>query len=137
MVISEHNIYVGFMILNRQYFKYELPTPKFKVSRRYRTIGEFSYKSVDGMMTKPCITMSGEYDYTSRQFDDILMHEMIHYYLAYTGEDLKCKHGKPFKRMAEMFNKNHGFNITSIIDVSGYKIKEGNSQFFFRLCTFF
>ena len=50
---------------------------------------------------------------------------------------MACKHGKEFKKMSNDFNFRYGMNITSTIDLSPYHIKEGNSNFMFKLCTFF
>ena len=38
------------------------------------------------------------------QFESVLAHEMIHYYLAQIGADPKCSHGVEFKQMANDIN---------------------------------
>ena len=53
------------------------------------------------------------------------------------GIDNKCSHGKEFKRMSEDLNLRYGFDIKKTVDLSQYKIKEGKSNFMFKLCTFF
>ena len=57
----------------------------------------------------------------SKNTCDIMCHEMIHYYLAYTGVDRNCHHGKEFKKMADQLNLNYGLHITKRLDVSKYK----------------
>ncbi len=54
-----------------------------------------------------------------------MVHEMIHYYLAYFGIDKRCKHGKDFKRMAKQLNEAHGLHITTIVDIAQYKRRKG------------
>ena len=54
-----------------------------------------------------------------------MCHEMIHYYLAYIGEDRGCHHGKKFKKMAESLNRKYGLHITPHLDISQYKRREG------------
>jgi len=53
------------------------------------------------------------------------------------GIDKKCKHGKEFKKMCNEFNSKYNMNLSVTIDLSDYKIKEGNSNFMFKLCTLF
>jgi predicted SprT family Zn-dependent metalloprotease len=52
-----------------------------------------------------------------------MVHEMIHYYLAYTGKDVKMKHGEEFKKMASKLNHKYGLNITTTIDSTPYEKK--------------
>jgi len=138
MVISEFNILAGFQYFNHKYFNDELPIPIIAVSHSYRTLGYFHCDfDIWGNITNPTIEISDNYDYLESQFDDILIHEMIHYYLVFNGKDKKCHHGKEFNKMAKEFNANYGTNITPTIDLTTYKIKEGNSNLMFKLCTLF
>jgi predicted SprT family Zn-dependent metalloprotease len=88
-------------------------------------------------MFNQTIEISDNYDYTESQLRDILVHEMIHYYLAYKGIDPQCNHGREFNKMADNFNRTYGMNITSTIDLTPYKIKNGNSKLMFTLSTLF
>lgn len=138
MVIAEFNVIAGFQYYNYKYFNSILPFPTIVIRHSYRTLGYFHCElDYNGNIMNPIIEMSDNYNYTKEQFRDILVHEMIHYYLLYTKRDMKCKHGKEFKKMANDFNLRYGWNITPIIDLSGYTIKKGNSNFMFKLCTFF
>ena len=138
MIISEHNILGNFHRFNTEYFCGVLPFPKFKVRHSFRTLGYFSceYDS-HGNMFNECIEISDNYDYSESQFRDILVHEMIHYYLAYMGIDTRCTHGSEFKKMSSEFNTKYGMNITSTIDLTPYNIKEGKSKLMFTLSTLF
>lgn len=138
MIISEFNILAAFQSFNHKYFNDELPIPKVVIRHSYRTLGYFHCElDWNGGIIDPIIEMTDNYDYTESQFRDILVHEMIHYYLVYNGKDKRCHHGKEFKKMSNDFNSRYGMNITSTIDLSSYQIKEGNSNFMFKLCTFF
>jgi hypothetical protein len=66
-----------------------------------------------------------------------MVHEMIHYYLAYMGIDVDCTHGSEFKKMANDLNKQYGMNITPTIDLTLYTIKKGKSNLMFKLSTLF
>ena len=138
MVPSKFNLISNFHYFNEEYFGGVLPLPKLVIRSSYRTLGYF-HCDVDcyGNITNETIEISDNYDYNESQFRDILVHEMIHYYLLYEGLDTKCKHGKEFKKMANDFNSKYGMNITSTINLNEYKIKKGNSNLIFKICTFF
>ena len=57
------------------------------------------------------ILLSKHLIYNSRIFDNILLHEMIHYYGYFMNEDIDGLHEDFFKRMAKMINKD-GYKIT-------------------------
>lgn len=138
MIISEYNILAGFQAFNHAYFDGELPIPRVVIRHSYRTLGYFHCEIDEfGDIIDPIIEMSDNYDYTESQFRDILVHEMIHYLLVFNGKDKKCNHGKEFKKLSKEFNSKYGMNITSTIDLTPYTIKKGNSNFMFKLCTFF
>ena len=112
MVVSPHNIIAGFFIYNKDYFNGTLAIPKVKVNNSYKHIGRFYYSyNRESRTMEPTIEMSRCYDFTDDQFQDILVHEMIHYYLAYYGIDRKVKHGQDFLNMANFLNQNYGLNI--------------------------
>jgi predicted SprT family Zn-dependent metalloprotease len=138
MEISNYNILANFHTFNRKYFGGILPIPKLIIRHSYKTLGYFHYNIDEhGNIFNETIEISDNYDYTPLQFRDILVHEMIHYYLLYKGIDKICHHGKEFKKMSEEFNHMYGMNITSTIDISGYKVKKGKSNFMSRLCALF
>lgn len=137
MVAARFNILGFFYDCNKKYFNGVLPMPKLDTMSSHRTFGQFEC-SLDayGRILNPIIKISNVYDYTVEQFESLIVHEMIHYYLAYTGEDMRCRHGKAFKKMAKDFNLKYGLNITSTIDdFENYKLKEGQSKFWHTLRT--
>ena len=104
MEINRDCIFTFFHLYNFDYFDNKLPTPNFKVKHSYRTLGFFSCEyDEDGYMFNQTIEISDNYDYTESQLRDILVHEMIHYYLAYKGIDPQCNHGREFNKMADNF----------------------------------
>ena len=138
MEISEHNIIWFFHEYNQKYFGGVLPFPELKIRHSYRILGYFSCEyDTNGKMFNQCIEISDNYDYLDNQFRDILIHEMVHYYLAYVGIDVECHHGMEFLNMAEKFNKDYNMNITPTIDLSQYLLKKGKSFLMFKLSTIF
>lgn len=129
MVANYVNIAAAFINCNLKYFNEELPFPEFGILHSYRTCGYFQcqYRQVwfHRELYDFKISITDYYDFTEEQFDDILVHEMIHYYLAYTGLDKHVRHGKEFKKMAKNLNLNYNLNITPMLDTSIYKRREG------------
>ena len=81
--------------------------------------------------------MTDYYDFTPKQFEDILVHEMIHYYLAYFGLDKRCRHGREFKKMANRLNQTYGLNVTKLLDLSKYKRRKGTPMISYWLAQWF
>ena len=128
MVANMVNMAEAFDRYNRTYFEGRLPIPMLNLLHSFRTCGYFQYTKggwFDRTLYDPIIFMTDYYDFTEKQFKDILCHEMIHYYLAYIGEDRDCNHGKKFKIMADCLNRTYGLNITPYLDLSKYKRREG------------
>lgn len=138
MEISEHNIIWYFHDCNQKYFGGVLPFPELKIRHSYKILGYFSCEyDKNGEMFNQCIEISDNYDYFEYQFKDILIHEMIHYYLAYVGLDVNCEHGTEFLNMANDFNIRYNMNITPTINMNEYTLKKGKSIFMYKLSTLF
>ena len=129
MVANLLNIQLAFDECNEKYFEGKLPIPMFDLLHSFRTCGYFNCDYEQGWFSRTLynfrISMTDYYDFTPRQFEDILVHEMIHYYLAYFGIDKSLSHGREFKKMAKRLNQTYGLNITKTLDISQYKRREG------------
>ena len=113
---------------NKAYFEGKLPISQFDLLHSYLLCGYFEYTKggwFDKTLYDPTISITDYYDFTEKQFKDIMCHEMIHYYLAYVGEDRDCHHGKKFKKMAENLNRKYGLHVTPYLDLSQYKRRPG------------
>ena len=121
---------------NQLYFNNKLRTPKFGLIHTYRNLGKFEYRW--GEKKKPVkkrhmvILMSDYFDFDEDTFRNIMVHEMIHYYL-YLNSTSDCStfsrflrvlgfknsdHGPEFMAMAESLNQKYGLNITISYDAS-------------------
>ena len=128
MIANHDNMLLTFDECNMNYFEGKLLFPQFDLLHSCRTCGYFQYTTggwFDKTVYDPIIFITDYYDFTESQFVDIMVHEMIHYYLAYCGKDRRCRHGKQFKKMAERLNKQFGLHITSRVDISRYKRRKG------------
>ena len=121
MRICESQIRCLFRQFNKDYFGNILPMPYIKIRHSVNTLGYFSYMQNEMSGTTETLEISDFYAYTSNQLRDIVVHEMIHYYLYYIGEDVRLKHGKSFKRMARQLNQTYGLHVTPTIDLTRMK----------------
>ena len=137
MEICENDIFEYFCKYNDKFFGGILPIPNCVVRHSYRTLGYYHCDRDGYGGYTHTIEISDNYDYYKGQFRDILMHEMIHYYLFYTGADKRCRHGKKFKQMAKDFNQRYGMDINRRADLMFYRIKKGKSKLMFKICTSF
>lgn len=119
-VFCEAQLGCMFIDYNNAYFDNILPIPNFKIRHSVKILGYFSY-IYDEFGPIETIEISDFYAYTPNQLRDIMVHEMIHYYLYYIGEDVKLKHGKAFKKKARQLNKMYGLHVTPTIDLTTYK----------------
>lgn len=121
MRICESQIRCLFRQFNQNYFGNMLPMPYIKIRHSVNTLGYFSYMQNEMFGTTETLEISDFYAYTSNQLRDIVVHEMIHYYLYYIGEDVRLKHGKSFMRMARQLNQSYGLHVTPTIDLTRMK----------------
>lgn len=141
MVANFSNMLDAFCLYNEKYFDGKLPIPMFDLLHSFRTCGYFNCDYKQGWFSRTLynfrISMTDYYDFTPKQFEDILVHEMIHYYLAYFGIDKSLSHGREFKKMAKRLNQAYGLNITKTLDISQYKRREGTPTISYWLAQWF
>ena len=121
MRVCESQIRCLFRQFYQDYFGNLLPMPYIKIRHSVNTLGYFSYMQNEMFGTTETLEISDFYEYTSNQLRDIVVHEMIHYYLYYIGEDVRLKHGKSFMRMARQLNQSYGLHVTPTIDLTRMK----------------
>ena len=113
---------------NEKYFNCALKYPQLKLLKSYTTLGMFSCRR----MTKSNRKLSGAkieiscyIDWEEAELRDVMVHEMIHYYLAYMHIDTEITHCEAFLEMAERLNREHSLNIRVKPDASNYKRLKG------------
>ena len=115
---------------NRKYFNQSLPIPKFGLFNKLTELARFEFnknkpKKGDKKKSLPikwqAILFTDCYDFDEETFRNIMVHEMIHYYIAINGIKDNNDHGKEFMKIAEEFNQKYNLNIRKIIDASSFK----------------
>ena len=92
-----------FRALNALYFDDQLPLPQLQVSRARTQLGQFSCmrfrKNIfsKATCTNFKIKISEYYEQTADEIDDTLLHEMIHYLIAFRGQRDASAHGPLFR----------------------------------------
>ena len=101
---------------NALIFDGKLPVPKLKWSRAKTRLGQMACKRKIswGRTTfyDYTISVSNYYKLTTEEIDDVLIHEMIHYSIAYTGLKDTSAHGIVFRGMMDKINRTFGRHIT-------------------------
>ena len=97
-------------------FEGKLPVPKLKWSRAKTRLGQMACKRKTSWgRTKYydfTISVSNYYRLTKEEIDDVLIHEMIHYSIAYTGLKDTSAHGIVFRGMMDKINRTFNRHIT-------------------------
>lgn len=108
---------------NQLYFNNELPQPRFGLLKSYRTCGYFSCKKIIGKrrLQGQRLDISVYYDWDENELKSVIVHEMIHYYLAYKHIDNEVTHGEAFHEMAKHYNEKYGLKVSSEVDCSSFK----------------
>lgn len=135
MEMTEILIEQKFREYNHLYFNGELPLPQFGLLRSYRTCGYFSCNKIIGRrkLKRPRIEISCYFDLEEDDLRNIMVHEMIHYYLAYKHIDIHITHGEAFLKMSEDFNRQYRLNITEKVDCSMFKPSAKASRLLFYM----
>ena len=106
-----------FDTFNGTYFGGELPEPQFALSNARTVLGQFCCRqTLTGLFRKRrlsgcTIKVSRYYDMPERECMNILLHEMIHYYIAYRGIRDTSAHGLAFHKLMNRLNNRFGWNI--------------------------
>lgn len=118
MQIDPDWLSANFWQLNTRYFGGALPCPRFHIGRSRTRLGSLSYKR--GFMSPQPFTlsMSNYYDQTERQFRNVLLHEMIHLYIAAKGIRDTSAHGAVFRKIMARLN-GEGWNISVTTSMRG------------------
>lgn len=98
---------------NAEYFDGKLPRLQISLSRAKSYLGRFCYER-GGLLASPSyrILINCVLDFPEQQLQDVLLHEMIHYYICYNGIRDTSTHGKVFREMMTRINSRGGRHIS-------------------------
>ena len=117
-----------FAKFNHLYFCDTLPTPSFRLSKARTRFGYMKcVTSRENWFSKPqrtfSIYISTYYDCSERDYQTVLLHEMIHYLICFLRLEDTSPHGVLFKKKADQINR-CGWNITVSTSASHLKVSE-------------
>ncbi|MBO1362905.1 SprT-like domain-containing protein [Prevotella sp. A2931] len=128
MIVTTAWMETWFHKFNDDYFGSGLPLPILKTSTARTRLGQMSCKRTTRWgRTKYydfTIKLTTYYDMTERQAQNVLLHEMIHYSIAYTGLKDTAPHGVVFRGIADKLNRQYGWNIKAMTTTKGWKKAE-------------
>ena len=117
-----------FKRFDQEYFGGKLPLPELGLTRAKTRLGQLAFKrSSRWGRTKLYdfkLSMSTYYDMTDKQAQSVLLHEMIHYIIGYTGLKDTAPHGVVFRGMMDNLNRKHGWDIRVMTSTKGWKVSE-------------
>ena len=105
-----------FYYFNHLIFEDKLPIPEIRQTTDiYRAGCTISHivRHADGTITRSgwIIRISVRFDSPESHFDNVLVHEMIHYYIGYNNLKDNDSHGELFVKMMNEINEKYGMNI--------------------------
>ena len=113
---------------NHDYFDGKLPLPELGLTRAKTQLGQMSFKRATRWERTKLydfkISMSTYYDMTNRQAKSVLLPEMIHYIIGYTGLKDTSSHGIVFRGMMDNLNRKYGWEIKVMTSTKGWKVSE-------------
>lgn len=127
MVLTKDFIAKNFELFNREYFDGDLTVPSFEITHVKSYLGQFSCRY--GYV----IRISDYYARSERDFQQTILHEMIHLYIHQNGiDDGRFHHGPAFKRIACRINGIGGWNIsrTGSVDGCGLSKKCSDNEYY-------
>ena len=131
MQINTEWIAVNFDRFNKDYFGGRLTPPKFSVNNARTRLGSMAFKWKRSLLKRESydyiIRLSNYYDIPEVEFQNVLLHEMIHYYIAVNRFKDDSVHGTMFRSIAQRINK-QGWNVVVRTDTRKWPVAERNRK---------
>lgn len=99
-------------------------TPNFEITKKKNQLGclQGKYNHYNGRIGYT-LKVSNYYDRTEKQYDNTIIHEMIHLYIEQNHIIDNGSHGRRFKAECERINK-YGWDLSARTNVSDWKLSE-------------
>lgn len=128
MIVTVEWMEKWFETFNSSYFEAKLPLPVMALSRARTRLGQMAFKRASRWgrvrLYDFRISMTTYYDMTDHQAKSVLLHEMIHYAIAYTGLRDTSSHGIVFRGMMDNLNRKYGWDIRIATSTKGWKVSD-------------
>lgn len=128
MIVTINWMEEWFKRFDQEYFGGKLPLPELALTRAKTRLGQLAFKRASRWgRTKLYdfkLSMSTYYDMTEQQAKSVLLHEMIHYIIGYTGLKDTSPHGVVFRGMMDNLNRKYGWDIRVMTSTKGWKVSE-------------
>ena len=108
----------SFAKFNELCFAGELPPIAVKLTKARTFLGKVTYKGVRGLFGRVvryedfCLRISTSFDLPENEWEDVVIHEMIHYYIARSGIRDTSTHGRVFRQMMSLINEKYSRSIS-------------------------
>lgn len=97
---------------NKLYFEGRLQPVPIAISMARGRLGCFSWRRDQAGKLYCSLRISARFDLSENHLENIIIHEMIHYYLLASNADDKVPHGPNFQKIMAEINRKSGRNIT-------------------------
>lgn len=102
---------------NRLMFNNNLPELPIKLSKAKTSLGQLAFKRRRTWYGRTVysdfrLRVSVHYDLSEEELEDIIIHEMIHYYIFVNRLKDKSAHGPLFRQIMKDINTKYGRNIS-------------------------
>lgn len=125
MIPNTANLTELFRECKRMYFTENLKTPKIMTFQSKVILAQVSYgekKYKNNVSKRIIIFFSDLFDYPEDFLRNVMVHEMIHYYIHLHQIEDDDLHGSVFMKMANEMNEKYGLHIEKSFDASPYYI---------------
>ena len=132
MLITVSDIQGIFNKYNSLCFDGKLPLPRIRIGHAKGYLGQLRYKVKKDKSGKATysdfsLNFTQRYEMDQEKLEDVVIHEMIHYYIHYNNIQDTSAHGVVFRKMMDDINIRFKRNIT-ISDRSGLPVSDENQQ---------
>lgn len=106
-----------FTRFNDLLFDSRLPLIPIEINSSRKAMGMFVFPTIcpgphSNHVSRCRLKISNRFDLPSNQLEDIIIHEMIHYYLWVTDVSDNAPHGYAFRKIMNRINRTHGRAIS-------------------------
>lgn len=105
-----------FHLFNSLIFSNDLPLPRFRLTHARSFRGKLTYRFTSVWGKRRCsdyeMRISLDFDLPRPEWEDVVIHEMIHLHIAYKGIKDSSSHGPKFRALMTEINHTHGRHIT-------------------------